>query len=1268
MNLPLRDELKKTWAAVLGTEKIDEDSDFFRLGGNHRLAIDLVRRLNEKLSLGITIREVAENSRYGQQLDLLRARTPFKSNALSPAQREIWIIDQLRSAHSGELNLGFQVVLPEVIDENRLRAAIRRLLLRHPLLNSIFSSQNGQVTAKILSEPMVVLDTRTGASLDERLAQRFDVTREPGIRFHQISAREVFIVTHRLVHDGGAFDVLAGDLQKFYGAVDSVVYWENRLRDYVPAKLELGKTWDERTGTLGENFRFTFGPAIVEAVREFCRRYGASRFQTLLAAFYVLLERYGAGEDLTIATERRNGQGVGCFKETALLRAKWQASRSFTDFTGGEVARALQGASDHAGVPLESLPLTRRGGELFYVAFSFESAVDNPARARAWRDRVHPPIARCPIAIDLLASDEGLELRVEYSTELYGRSLIEDFVKNYEHLLGVVLAHSDRPLESLDFRFAPPVLPTAFSAKPPASIVDRFCRNSGIEFENKVLSAEAFWRRVDAKALRLAQMIEPGEPVGISSVRSLETLIDLVAIVVAGGAFVPYDPRDPEARVRYILEDAGVKICVSGLEFSDEPTTLSGRPPDPSQLAYLIYTSGSTGKPKGVRVSHVALAGYLNWFSHLALDGDVRRVDFSTSLCFDAAITTSLVALAQGKTIVVCPEETKKSPRAFLSYLDDKEIDLCKTTPSYFRLLLNEGLDGGTGVKRAVKWLLTGEAMDPRDTAAWLARHPHHVFYNSYGPTEATVTCAKVKIDRQNIDHYRDAIPIAQKERSAHFHILDRKGRPVPHGVNGELWLQGCVVADGYQRKPDETRRAFVQQAAGDIWYRTGDRVVSLPNGEIYYLGREDDQVKIRGVRIELGEIRHVLCEFDEVSEAKVLVNRTRGLPILVAFVVPKAPVADEAAFRDRIQRYLLTKLPAAASPQNIVLLDRLPYGASAKIDTQALQALVDKLAVTGGKHLVTSPLEMSILRIWRESLPPGKMGTDSNFFQLGGNSLLAMEVMEKINRHFNTRLPADLLFQRPTIRQLGQAITERNIRTHLHHLREAKEGPALFFPHPATGMGHVYGSLRPHLDAIDVYSLSNDRFGCSENPYRSMEEMARAYVAAIVETRPRGPYWIGGFCTGGVVAFEIARQIEEAGREVGGLILIDSFNLQEMGSTDERNRYNEDQLRLAGIDPDTYLAQKMVFELDHNRKLAVDYQPSPYAGRCLFLECAQLADEDINHPHLVALKQNLNGWREPLQSASVVHQAIAASHRTLFRDDRTIEQVGRAIREFVRC
>lgn len=1054
----------------------------------------------------------------------------------------------------------------------------------------------------------------------------------------------------------------------------SIHYWRNKLAGYQPVELTLGKPWHVRTNKETSSVATTLTDEVTRAINALAASCQTTVSMVLLATLYVFLERYCQQGDLIVGVllSPQREKTIN-FRELLPVRLALSQTQSFREFINSHVKTTYSDACQHRIHP-RLMSVNRSVQSLFNIVF-VNTGHEMPD---------------CDLALRVTHDATSLQLSFDYAAELYSDVVMKDVARNFSELLLTLCGREADPLQTIAPHWRTRTQPNSLWINDDeATILDRYrvqehhyAQRDCIKLGETTVTAQKFWQTVWGKAEHLQQILEEhglrcGSTetcIGIPSQRSLETLSDMAAILFAGAAFVPYDPNDPYDKKQFIFDDAHVQLCVvhgsahllstnTVIPLKHTANSLPAHKVKPQHLAYIMYTSGTTGQPKGVRITHRALWHYYRWWASLHIHQDCQRIDFSGSLTFDASITTTLMALADAALIVICPEATKTSPNAFLDYLIESKIDLCKTTPSYFKLILHAAYNRQIEIPQEMKWLLIGEEMSGEDNARWLARYPHHTLYNAYGPTEATVFCSLFKIDRHNRNDFTKKVPIEKASRFARYHIVDTHMREVPYGVRGELCIEGPILADGYQNRPQETARAFLNRPDGEIWYRTGDQVMELTDGTIYFLGRNDEQIKIRGVRVELSAVKYWVGSHEDVADAAVLVKQFNEHAELVAFIVAKDKSMEKSDLCNRVRQHLLANVSASMTPHHYIALDHLPYNKAGKVDMERLRKIADQRIHVGGKMLVVNPLELSLLQIWQRSLKHTRIGTDVNFFNAGGNSLVAMEVMDAINRYLGISLRPDLIFQKPTIRELGQAISNKFSITNAYHISHAKNAPVLVMIHPATGSAHPYQLFRDHFATVDCYGISNDHFG--ENHYETIEAMARSYLNTVKAMHPAGPYFLGGYCTGGVVAFEMCRQLEQAGERPAGLVLLDSYNFDSLGTPQERDAYNKAQLSLMGFPEQSPFAQKMIRELDHNLELVVQYQPRFFSVDCLHLFTSE-AQSDDNRAHLEKLRVRLNGWAGLLDLDRMCTISLATTHRGVFNNEQIIKCIAQNIREFV--
>ncbi|HEX3531512.1 MAG TPA: AMP-binding protein, partial [Thermoanaerobaculia bacterium] len=548
--------------------------------------------------------------------------------------------------------------------------------------------------------------------------------------------------------------------------------------------------------------------------------------------------------------------------------------------------------------------------------------------------------------------------------------------------------------------------------------------------------------------------------------------------------------------------------------------------------AYIIYTSGSTGRPKGVVVRHGAVVNLARALRETVYVGEVGplRVAVNASFSFDGSIK-QLVQLAWGHALHILPQEVRLDPAALLDTIRRQRIDVLDCTPSQLRPLLEAGLGEGDAAPALV--LVGGEAVDADLRDAALARTRTH-FWNVYGPTECTVDTAVAPFAAE-APPSRIGLPLP----NVHTYVV-ALGSLAPLGVPGELQVGGAGLARGYLGRPDLTAERFIPDPfsgeTGGRLYRTGDLVRWLPDGSLDFLGRLDNQVKVRGYRIELGEIESALSALPGVREAVSIIRQdTPGDPRLVAYVT------GELADAPDLRQSLRDKLPDFMIPSAVVLLPALPLTPSGKVDRKALPA-PDRGPAPGFVAPRTA-VEEVLAEIWSELLGLDHVGVHDNFFERGGHSLLAVLLMARIEKRLGTTLPLAALFAAPTLEALAALAARSGThkgRAPLVAIKPQGHRTPFFCVHPVGGNVLCYLDLAVHLAPDQpFYALQTPE----DRPHaHRIEEMATSYVAELRHIQPNGPYRLGGWSMGGLVAFEMARQLRADGQETELLALIDTL------------------------------------------------------------------------------------------------------------------------------
>lgn len=785
------------------------------------------------------------------------------------------------------------------------------------------------------------------------------------------------------------------------------------------------------------------------------------------------------------------------------------------------------------------------------------------------------------------------------------------------------------------------------------------------------------YRELNRRANRIAhflqrQGIQAETPVGLLTERSLDMLIGALGILKAGGVYIPLDPQIPQSRLQFILTDAQIGLLLSQRQFIDKLAQLpvltcylnqfwgesahySDRNPQRSvasaNLVYVIYTSGSTGKPKGVMVSH---RNVINFFVGMNKHvGDDRQAHWLavTSISFDISVLELLWTLTRGYRVIIQPDQqagrmatlkARQSDETIASQMRIQGISHLQMTPSLAQILLTEH-DAPDALEHLQKVLLGGESL-PTALASRLSKSVTGSLYNMYGPTETTIwsTTSRVLPDATTITIGH---PIANTQ----MYVLDSHLQPVPVGVAGDLYIGGDGLARGYLRRPDLTAERFVpdpfNSQPGARLYQTGDVARYLPDGSLDLLGRSDYQVKIRGYRIELGEIEAALKEHPTVYEAVVLAREDAlGDKRLVAYVVPASDAMDRFAREDQafqqqewaslLRDALSQSLPEYMLPLAFVYLDALPLTPNGKVDRQALPLPDLSKSKRRAPYVAPSnPLEEALGCIWAEILDVTRVGTQDSFFDLGGDSIKSVRLIDRIQRQLDLHPSLATLFKYPTIAQLAQMLHYTEPESPLIPLLpEQAQKQRVFLIHPLGGHIFCYRSLAQLFgDNFTLYGLQARGFDGKQSPFRRIEDMARYYIEEIVRVQPDSPYIIGGWCMGGTIAFEIARQLRTQGKQVAltALISADADHPADVGLAEDRVAIllyalgllqvpmNEDivskldpgesapdlieQLQAQHLLPDDVESERvralMEIYQTHARAL-LNYKPQPYMGK----------------------------------------------------------------------
>ncbi|WP_328432908.1 non-ribosomal peptide synthetase [Streptomyces sp. NBC_00425] len=1032
-----------------------------------------------------------------------QANGPARAALTAATRKEqaLWLLEKL--VPSGAVNnLSVVFSTDEPLGEWELQQTLDALLARHESLRTVFHDADGALVKQTVAAGRfaVPVDTRpTGdggaeAAVAQLVARPFAFDGRPLVRAGHFQGPDgdVFcLVVHHIVFDTVSAEILLSEFTRVYEAVaaglavpddlgqprpalnsspctpQSLAYWRHHLRDFDPTALGLNCGTDDRPDpTLtGGCVLHTLSDAARDAVGRLQKELRAPEAVILLAAYYLLLARHGAGPDLVVGSPANvrpatAADAVGYHVNTLPLRARVDLDAGFRDLAG-QAREAFFGAISHADVPVDVLlPEIQHTGStwrntLFRHLFNYVPNVGPTTfeldGATARRLLVENGYSKFDLEFFFLSSPEQLTIRGVHYTEILSRTDTELLLERFDALLVAVGDNPDRPMGELSLFGARDhaVIDAANDTSTevvPATVVEAIAEAArrtphAVAFEDgeRTVTYSQLWHTAlaDRDVLRTAGT-RPGDIVALGGRRSPELAAAVLGTWLAGAAYLPLDPDHPAQRTAYLLQDSGTRTVLAAPDFDTahaaddsvrvHPMAALAGPhdssiprdddlataPAPGDTAYLIYTSGSTGKPKGTILTHRGLANAIAHFEREIAPTADDVMLWLTTFTFDISALELFVPLIAGARVAVAPDAARRDGRVLLDVLRRHRVGIIQATPTTWNLIADEAGD----LLAPLRAITGGEPMPPALARRITATGCRLI--NMYGPTETTIysTCGDIPPGAATVD-------IGAPMANTHLFITDTEGRELPLGVRGELCIAGSGVALGYHNRPELTMDRFGSHLKLGLFYRTGDLACWRPDGTVALHGRIDRQVKLRGNRIELGEVEAVLLEHPDVQGAAVVVDEAGAGPLLVAFV-QTAAAPDTVA--DRLWEHARATLPGSCVPQEFVVVDSFPSTVSHKTDYLALERLARQHRTRRAETAGADPyggdtLVAELVALWRELLQRTDVDADANFFAHGGHSLLGAQLVQRVEDSLATPLAMTDLYADPTPARLAARV-----------------------------------------------------------------------------------------------------------------------------------------------------------------------------------------------------------------------------------------------------
>ena len=979
------------------------------------------------------------------------------------------------------------------------------------------------------------------------------------------------------------------------------VFWRNKLEG-VPTEVDISLGYNrlEISSDHGARIFLDISKDLLLSLRDFSKRKNFTLFEMLMTAFSTLIKIVSQENDFTVGTVvagRKHSaieNTIGNFASTVVLRQNVQEDDSLDELLS-KLRNQMIEILDNNDITFEEIVSLVRPNRkidqnpLFNVFMSLYNANFYEMEMSGIEKNninLDSGVSKFDLSLVLFESEKSLNGYFEFKTDVVHYDIVKRLSTYYTRVLKILLENSAARLSEIELvdheekNLLVNVWNNCYANYPKEKClhelfeeqVSRVPDKIAIIFNNNILTYAELNQKANKLARHLRQVgVQTEHLVGLCIKPSVEMIIGLMGIVKAGAAYVPIDPEIPIQRICYIaqaikatiiltehklidrLENCNTKNICLDKDWPMIERQLGGNlniSVTSQNLIYMIFTSGSTGQPKGVKTLHYNVAALLCNTNYMVCD-DSDIFAKINNFAFDISTWEIWTPLICGAHLIGVPEEIKLSPSKFVAFIDKHKINMLYLPTALFHSISTEIPSAFKTLKLLI---VGGEALDPNKAKSVLANNPPREFVNAYGPTE--VTCNAAWYDIHQLSPNAIRVPIGRPISNTQFYILNSKQKVLPLGAKGELYIGGAGVSRGYLdneiTKKVFLKNIFIKNTAYTRLYKTGDVVRYLSDGNIEFLGRQDNQVKIRGFRIEIGEIETAIRKIDYIRSAIVLIRKDSvGDNHLVAFI--ELYKNDFLSPTYMLRNALKDLLPNYMIPSVIMVLDKLPVNTNGKIDRASLNKIEISLENDYDQKIYPrNEVELRLSQIWEDIIGLNQFTVNKNFFDSGGDSLKAIQLISAIKKEFSKQLPLEFLYENGTIELLAVWLKSNNIShpgsTLLPLYREGKQLP-LFLVHPLSGSAMCYHSLAQTLK-YPLFGFQSISLEANISPIDKVEEMAAVYIQDLLKIQPCGPFLLGGWSFGGIVAFEMARQLESLGHIVHSIILFDSAPPGEIQKT----------------------------------------------------------------------------------------------------------------------
>jgi len=944
--------------------------------------------------------------------------------------------------------------------------------------------------------------------------------------------------------------------------------------------------------------------ALKEDIMRLSSETGTTLYMLLLAAYNVLLYRLTGQEDIIVGSPIAGRPHadleniIGVFINTLAMRNRPEGKKTYRELLNevkDNSLKAYENQQYQFEELIENIGVKRDMGRnpLFDTMFALQNVLNEDETEKEDEPGftsydMNYNISKFDISLNVSEKEDSILFIFEYCVKLFEKETIKRFANLYLNILSQICKNPDSLLDELDIITEDEYKiilndfnnTTSYYEKEKTihemfqQQVEKVPNNVAVMFEGKQLT----YLELNKKSNQLAELlrdrgVKPDDRVCLLLERSVEMVIGIMAVLKAGGSYLPVSPENPEDRINFVIEDSSAKLVLTQGKFMnkvnyndvidlEDENLYTGNGENleqinnSSDLAYIIYTSGSTGKPKGVMIEHYSVINRLNWMQKMYPLGQQDVILQKTPYTFDVSVWELFWWSFTGAKVVMLKPGGEKDPAQIVDAIEKNSVTTMHFVPSMLTAFLDyvEGLENIDKLKSLKQVFASGEALNLSQVKRFnnlLYKRFGTKLHNLYGPTEATVDVSYFPC---STGEEIELVPIGKPIDNINLLVVNQNLKLCPVGVTGELVIAGDGLARGYLNRPELNLEKFLPNpySPGGRIYKTGDLARWLPDGNIEYLGRIDHQVKIRGNRIELGEIEARLLEYEGIKETVVMVRKdAREEFYLCAYCV-----SDKELTVGQLRAHLALELPEYMIPSYFVQLEKMPLNSNGKIARKSLPEPDDNNIDTGIDYVEPqNEIQEALHKIWKEILARDRISIHDNFYEIGGHSISLIIMAARINEVFSVKLPLARIATFSTIKDIAECIenlgwdskdySRSSIKPYVL-LNEKKETNIFAFPHD-IGYAFVFSMLAKGIESRSFYAFD----------FIEDENRINRYVESITAIQQEGPYVLFGYSAGGNLAYAVVQEMEKRGYEVSDLILFDAAKLGYLEKA-FRNFYNE--------------------------------------------------------------------------------------------------------------